>query len=273
MGDLGGKTLFVTGGSRGIGLAIALRAARDGANVAIAAKTVAPHPKLPGTIHTAVEEIEAAGGHGLACPVDVRDDAQIEAAVRQTIDRFGGIDLLVNNASAIRLSDTRNTPMRSFDLMHEVNTRGTFACARACLPFLEKAANPQVLMISPPLSLDPKWYGPHLAYTLSKMGMSMCVLGLAEELRPTGIAVNALWPRTLIATAAIRNLFGGDDALRGCRTPEIVADAAHAIFCRPARENTGQFLIDEEVLASEGVTDFSRYALAPDGNLVPDLFL
>jgi len=273
MGDLGGKTLFVTGGSRGIGLAIALRAARDGANVAIAAKTVAPHPKLPGTIHTAVEEIEAAGGHGLACPVDVRDDAQIEAAVRQTIDRFGGIDLLVNNASAIRLSDTRNTPMRSFDLMHEVNTRGTFACARACLPFLEKAANPQVLMISPPLSLDPKWYGPHLAYTLSKMGMSMCVLGLAQELRPTGIAVNALWPRTLIATAAIRNLFGGDDALRGCRTPEIVADAAHAIFCRPARENTGQFLIDEEVLASEGVTDFSRYALAPDGNLVPDLFL
>jgi len=273
MGDLGGKTLFVTGGSRGIGLAIALRAARDGANVAIAAKTVAPHPKLPGTIHTAVAEIEAAGGHGLACPVDVRDDAQIEAAVRQTIDRFGGIDLLVNNASAIRLSDTRNTPMRSFDLMHEVNTRGTFACARACLPFLEKAANPQVLMISPPLSLDPKWYGPHLAYTLSKMGMSMCVLGLAQELRPTGIAVNALWPRTLIATAAIRNLFGGDDALRGCRTPEIVADAAHAIFCRPARENTGQFLIDEEVLASEGVTDFSRYALAPDGNLVPDLFL
>src|SRR6185295_14499367 len=266
MGDLGGKTLFVTGGSRGIGLAIALRAARDGANVAIAAKTVAPHPKLPGTIHTAVEEIEAAGGHGLACPVDVRDDAQIEAAVRQTIDRFGGIDLLVNNASAIRLSDTRNTPMRSFDLMHEVNTRGTFACARACLPFLEKAANPQVLMISPPLSLDPKWYGPHLAYTLSKMGMSMCVLGLAQELRPTGIAVNALWPRTLIATAAIRNLFGGDDALRGCRTPEIVADAAHAIFSRPARENTGQFLIDEEVLASEGVTDFSRYALAPDGN-------
>jgi citronellol/citronellal dehydrogenase len=273
MGDLGGKTLFVTGASRGIGLAIALRAARDGANVAIAAKTVAPHPKLPGTIHTAVQEIEAAGGRGLACPVDVRDDAQIEAAVRQTVDRFGGIDVLVNNASAIRLSGTRDTSMRNFDLMHQVNTRGTFASVRACLPFLEKAPNPHILMLSPPPSIDPKWYGPHLAYTLSKMGMSLCVLGLAEELRSTGIAVNGLWPRTLIATAAIRNLFGGEDSIRGCRTPEIVANAAHAIFVRPARDTTGRFFIDEEVLASEGVTDFARYALVPDAPLLPDLFL
>jgi len=273
MGNLSGKTLFVTGASRGIGLAIALRAARDGANVAIAAKTVAPHPKLPGTIHTAVQEIEAAGGRGLACPVDVRDDAQIDAAIRQTVDHFGGIDVLVNNASAIRLSDTRNTSMRSFDLMHQVNTRGTFACARACLPFLEKAPNPHILMLSPPLSVDPKWYAPHFAYTLSKMGMSLCVLGLAAELQSTGVAVNALWPRTLIATAAIRNLFGGEDAIRGCRKPEIVADAAHAILCRRARDTTGHFFIDEEVLASEGVADFSRYALAPGESLLPDLFL
>ncbi len=273
MGDLGGKTLFVTGASRGIGLAIALRAARDGANVAIAAKTVAPHPKLSGTIHTAVQEIESAGGRALACPVDVRDDAQIEAAVRQTIERFGGIDVLVNNASAISLSGTRDTSMRRFDLMHQVNTRGTFACVRACLPFLEKAPNPHILMIAPPPSIDPKWYGPHLAYTLSKMGMSLCVLGLAEELRSAGIAVNGLWPRTLIATAAIRNLFGGDDAIRGCRKPEIVADAAHAIFLRRARDTTGRFFIDEEVLASEGVTDFGPYAVAPDAALLPDLFL
>jgi len=273
MSDLRGKTLFVTGASRGIGLAIALRAARDGANIAIAAKTVAPHPRLPGTIHTAVEEIEAAGGHGLACAVDIRDDAQIDAAVRQTIDRFGGIDILVNNASAISLSGTRNTAMRTFDLMHQINTRGTFACARACLPFLEKAPNPHILMLSPPASVDPKWYGAHLGYTLSKMGMSLCVLGLSEELRETGIAVNALWPRTLIATAAIRNLFGGDDAIRGCRTPDIVADAAHAILCRSARDTTGHFFIDEEVLASEGVTDFDRYAVDPAAALLPDLFL
>jgi citronellol/citronellal dehydrogenase len=273
MGDLAGKTLFVTGASRGIGLAIALRAARDGANVAIAAKTVTPHPKLPGTIHTAVQEIENAGGRGLACPVDVRDDQQIEAAVRQTIDRFGGIDVLVNNASAISLSGTRNTTMRSFDLMHQINTRGTFACVRACLPYLEKAANPHILMLSPPPSVDAKWYAPHLAYTLSKMGMSLCVLGLAEELRAAGIAVNGLWPRTLIATAAIRNLFGGEDTIRGCRKPEIVADAAHAILCRRASVTTGQFFIDDEVLASEGVTDLGQYALAPNESLLPDLFL
>jgi citronellol/citronellal dehydrogenase len=220
-----------------------------------------------------VQEIESAGGRGLACPVDVRDDEQIDAAVRQTIDRFGGIDVLVNNASAISLSGTRNTSMRSFDLMHQVNTRGTFACVRACLPFLDKAPNPHILMLCPPPSVDAKWYAPHLAYTLSKMGMSLCVLGLAEELRSAGIAVNGLWPRTLIATAAIRNLFGGDDAIRGCRKPEIVADAAHAILCRRASETTGQFFIDDEVLASEGVTDLDQYALAPNGSLLPDLFL
>jgi citronellol/citronellal dehydrogenase len=273
MGDLAGKTLFVTGASRGIGLAIALRAARDGANIAIAAKTVAPHPKLAGTIHTAVHDIEAAGGQALACAVDVRHDDQIEAAVRQTVDRFGGIDVLVNNASAISLSDTRTTSLKRFDLMHQVNTRGTFACARACLPFLDKAANPHILMLCPPPSIDARWYAPHLAYTLSKMGMSLCVLGLAEELRPAGIAVNGLWPRTLIATAAIRNLFGDEDAIRGCRKPDIVADAAHAILCRRAAETTGRFFVDEEVLASEGVTDFSRYALDPTAALLPDLFL
>ena len=273
MGDLAGKTLFVTGASRGIGLAIALRAARDGANIAIAAKTVAPHPHLAGTIHTAVQDIEAAGGQALACPVDVRDDAQIEAAVRQTVDRFGGIDILVNNASAIALSGTRTTAMKRFDLMHQVNTRGTFACARACLPFLDKAANPHILMLCPPPSLDARWYAPHLGYTLSKMGMSLCVLGLAEELRAAGIAVNGLWPRTLIATAAISNLFGGEDTIRGCRKPDIVADAAHAIFCRRAGDATGQFFIDEQVLASEGVTDFSRYAVDPTAALLPDLFL
>jgi citronellol/citronellal dehydrogenase len=273
MSDLRGKSLFVTGASRGIGLAIALRAARDGANVTVAAKTAAPHPKLPGTIHTAAAAIEAAGGRAHAVAVDLRDDAQIEAAVRETVERFGGIDVLVNNASAIDLSDTRHTAMKRFDLMHQINTRGSFACARACLPHLEKAANPHVLMLSPPPSLDPKWFAPHLAYTLSKMGMSLCVLGLAEELRVAGVAVNALWPRTLIATAAIRNLFGGDEALRGCRTPEIVADAAHAILLRPARETTGQFFVDEAVLAAEGVTDLGRYAVTPGEPLLPDLFL
>jgi citronellol/citronellal dehydrogenase len=273
MADLAGKTLFITGASRGIGLAIALRAARDGANVAIAAKTTDAHPKLPGTIHTAAAEIEAAGGRALACAVDVRDERQIEDAVARTADRFGGIDILVNNASAISLTGTRDTPMKRFDLMHQVNVRGTFACARACIPFLEKAANPHVLMLSPPLSLEARWYGTHLAYTMSKMGMSLCVLGLAEELRGAGIAVNALWPRTIIATSAIRNLLGGEDAIRGSRTPEIVADAAHAILVRASRQATGNFFIDDEVLAAAGVTDLSRYAVAPGAPLLPDLFL
>jgi citronellol/citronellal dehydrogenase len=272
-GDLRGKTLFITGASRGIGLAIALRAARDGANVTVAAKTTDAHPKLPGTIHSAAAEIEAAGGHALACAVDVRDERQIEEAVARTAERFGGIDILINNASAISLTGTRDTAMKRFDLMHQVNVRGTFASTRACLPWLEKAANPHVLMLSPPPSLDARWFAPHLAYTLSKMGMSLCVLGLAEELRGAGIAVNALWPRTIIATSAIRNLLGGDEAIRGSRTPEIVADAAHAILLRPSREATGQFLIDDEVLAAGGVTDLDRYAAAPGATLLPDLFL
>ena len=273
MGDLRGKTLFITGASRGIGLAIARRAARDGANISVAAKTTETHPRLPGTIHSAAAEIEAAGGRALACAVDVRDDAQIEAAVARTVDRFGGIDILVNNASAISLTGTRDTAMKRFDLMHQVNVRGTFACTRACLPHLEKAANPHVLTLSPPPSLDARWFAPHLAYTLSKMGMSLCVLGLAEELRDAGVAVNALWPRTIIATAAIRNLLGGEDAIRGARTPEIVADAAHAILVRPSREATGRFFIDDEVLAAAGVTDLDRYAVAPGTPLLPDLFL
>jgi citronellol/citronellal dehydrogenase len=273
MDDLRGKTLFITGASRGIGLAIALRAARDGANVTVAAKTEAPHPKLPGTIHSAVQELEAAGGRALACVVDVRDERQIQAAVTRTVETFGGIDILVNNASAISLSRTRDTPMKRFDLMHQVNTRGTFACTQACLPHLEKSANPHVLVMSPPPSLDARWFAPHLGYTLSKMGMSLCVLGLAEELRGAGIGVNALWPRTIIATAAVRNLLGGEESIRGSRTPEIVADAAHAILTRPSRQTTGRFFIDDEVLAEAGITDLSRYAVVPGAPLLPDLFL
>ena len=272
-GDLAGKTLFITGASRGIGLAIALRAARDGANVTVAAKTTQAHPKLPGTIHSAAAEIEAAGGHALACAVDVRDEAQIQDAVARTVERFGGIDVLVNNASAISLTRTRDTEMKRFDLMHQVNVRATFACTRACLPYLEKAGNPHVLVLSPPLSLEARWYAPHLAYTLTKMGMSLCVLGFAEELRANGIAVNALWPRTIIATAAIRNLLGGEEAIKGARSPAIVADAAHAILTRPSREATGQFFIDEEVLAAAGVTDLAPYAITPGAPLLPDLFL
>ncbi|HET6147954.1 MAG TPA: NAD(P)-dependent oxidoreductase [Polyangia bacterium] len=272
-GNLAGKTLFITGASRGIGLAIALRAARDGANVTVAAKTTQAHPKLPGTIHSAAAEIDAAGGHALACAVDVRDDAQIQDAVARTVERFGGIDVLVNNASAISLTGTRDTEMKRFDLMHQVNVRATFACTRACLPHLEKAANPHVLVLSPPLSLEARWFAPHLAYTLTKMGMSLCVLGFAEELRPNGIAVNALWPRTIIATAAIRNLLGGEEAIKGARSPAIVADAAHAILTRPSREATGQFFIDEEVLAAAGVTDLAPYAVVPGAPLLPDLFL
>jgi citronellol/citronellal dehydrogenase len=272
-GDLKGKTLFITGASRGIGLAIALRAARDGANVTVAAKTTQAHPKLPGTIHSAAAEIEAAGGQALACAVDVRDDAQIQAAVARTVERFGGIDILVNNASAISLTGTRDTEMKRFDLMHQVNVRATFACTRACLPHLEKAANPHVLVLSPPLSLESRWFAPHLAYTLAKMGMSLCVLGFAEELRASGIAVNALWPRTIIATAAIRNLLGGEEAIKGARSPAIVADAAHAILIRGSRDATGRFFIDDEVLAAAGVSDLARYATVAGAPLLPDLFL
>jgi citronellol/citronellal dehydrogenase len=273
MSSSAARTFFVTGASRGIGLAIALRAARDGANVTIAAKTTEPHPKLPGTIFTAAAEIEAAGGRALPCQVDVQDEQQVRAAVDRTVATFGGIDVLVCNASAISLTDTVHTPMKRFDLMHAVNTRGTFVCAQACIPHLEKSANPHILVLAPPPSLDPRWYAPHLAYSLAKFGMSLCVLGLSEELRARGIAVNGLWPRSIIATAAVKNLLGGDPMIRGARRPEIVADAAVAVLARPARATTGQFFIDEEVLRAEGATDFERYAVEPGQPLIPDLFL
>ncbi len=269
--ELKSKTLFITGASRGIGRAIALRAAREGANIVIAAKTDTPHPRLPGTIHSVAEEIEAAGGHALPLTVDIREEAQVYSAVEKAVAQFGGIDILVNNASAISLSGTLDTPMKRFDLMHQVNMRGTFLCSQACLPHLLKAENPQILMLSPPLSLNPRWYGPHLAYTLAKMGMSWCVLGLAEEFKGR-VAVNALWPKTLIATAALTMI--GSDGVdpKFCRTPEILADAAHLILTRPKTE-TGQFLLDEEVLAGAGITDLDRYAVAPGQPLLPDIFL
>ena len=272
MADLKGKTLFITGASRGIGKAIALRAAADGANVVIAAKSAEPHPKLPGTIFTAAAEVEAAGGRALPLQVDVRDDARVASAVEEAVAHFGGLDVLVNNASAINLTGTLATPMKRFDLMWGVNARATFACSQAAIPHLRRAANPHILTLSPPLDLDPQWFAPHVAYTLSKFGMSLCVLGLAEELRGDGIAVNALWPRTVIATAALAML-GGMVPPESCRKPEIVADAAHAILTRDSRTATGNFFIDDEVLAAEGVTDLDRYAVRPGARLLPDLFL
>jgi citronellol/citronellal dehydrogenase len=271
--SLRGKTLFITGASRGIGLAIGLRAARDGANVAIAAKTAEPHPKLAGTVFTAAAEIDAAGGKGLALVCDIRFEDQIAAAVGKTVETFGGIDILVNNASAISLTSTEQTPMKRYDLMHQINTRGTFACSQAAIPHLRRAANPHILNISPPLQMEERWFAPHVAYTMAKFGMSMCVLGMAGELRSAGIAVNALWPRTTIATAAIKNLLGGDAAMRGSRKPEIMADAAYAIFNKPSRELTGRFLIDDEVLAGEGKTDLTEYAVDPTAPLLPDFFV
>lgn len=273
MNDLRGKTLFITGASRGIGKAIALRAARDGANVVVAAKTAEPHPKLPGTIYTAAEEIEAAGGKALPLIVDVRSEDQIQSAVEQAVKTFGGIDILVNNASAISLTGTLSTPMKRFDLMHQVNTRGTFACSQACIPYLAKAENPHILNISPPLSMQARWFGPHVAYTMAKYGMSMCVLGMAEELKSEKIGVNALWPRTMIATAAVINLLGGEESARHSRKPEIMADAAHVILTRSSRECTGNFFIDDNVLASVGITDLSGYAMVPGEQLMTDLFL
>ena len=272
MADLKGKTLFITGGSRGIGKAIALRAAADGANVAIVAKTAEPHPKLPGTIHSAAAEIAAAGGAALPLQVDIRDEEQIAAAVEKTVARFGGIDVLVNNASAISLTGTLEIPMKRFDLLWSVNARGTFACSQACIPHLRKSANPHVLTLSPPLNLDPGWFKRNTAYTISKYGMSLCVLGMAAEFRADGIAVNALWPRTVIATAALAML-GGLTPPESCRRPEIVADAAHAILTRDSRCCTGNFYIDEDVLKEAGVTDFAHYAVAPGQPLYPDLFL
>jgi citronellol/citronellal dehydrogenase len=277
-GTLKGKTLFITGASRGIGLAIGLRAARDGANVVIAAKTAEPNPKLPGTIYSAKEEIEKAGGKALACVVDVRMEEQVRAAVDEAVKTFGGIDILVNNASAISLTGTVDTPMKRYDLMHGINTRGTFLCSQACIPHLAKSSNGHILNISPPLlaTLQPKWFGPHVAYTMAKYGMSLCVLGMAEELKPQKIAVNALWPRTVIATAAVQNLLGGDETVKGSRKPDIMGDAAYAILTRRSPEFTGNFCIDEDVLRAAGTTDFSHYATTPgmkDEDLFPDFFL
>jgi citronellol/citronellal dehydrogenase len=274
---LAGKTLFVTGGSRGIGLAIGLRAARDGANVAIAAKTTSPHPKLPGTIFTAAEAIERAGGRALAVECDIRDEDAVRGAVDRTVTAFGGLDILVNNASAISLTGTLATPMKRFDLMMGVDVRGTFLCSQACLPHLLRSAqagrNPHILTLSPPLDMDAKWFAPHVAYTIAKYGMSMCVLGMAEEFRGTGIGVNALWPRSVIATSAIAMIPGASEQVDGMRKPEIVADAAHAILVRDAKATTGRFFIDEEALAEAGVTDLSTYAVKPGTPLLPDLFL
>lgn len=272
MPDLKDKTLFISGASRGIGLAIALRAAADGANVAIAAKTDKPHPKLPGTTHSAAEQIEAAGGQALPIVCDIRDEAQIEAAVKQTADHFGGIDICVNNASAISLTGTLDTPAKRYDLMHQVNGRGTYLVSRACIPYLKQAANPHVLMLSPPLDLQPKWFGPHVAYSMAKYNMSLCVLGMAAEFADDGIAFNALWPRTGIATAAI-DLIGGEELRNHCRTPAIMADAAHVMLTKPAREFTGQFCMDDRILADTGVTDFSAYAVDPSQELWPDFFV
>ena len=271
MASLDGKTLFITGATRGIGHAIGLRAARDGANIVIAAKSVEPHPKLPGTIFTAAADMEAAGGQALAVQCDIRDEAQILAAVDQTLDKFGGIDICINNASAISLTDTLNTPMKRYDLMHGINARGTFATTQACLPHLQKAENPHVLTLASPINLDPKWFAGHTAYTMAKYGMSMCVLGHAAEFRQYGIGVNGLWPATLIATAALQ-MIPGIDPGQG-RKPEIMADAAHAVLTRDAKTCTGNFFIDEEVLAEEGVTDLDQYAVDPSKTLVPDIFL
>lgn len=272
MADLKNKTLFISGASRGIGLAIAIRAAADGAKVAIAAKTDTPHPKLPGTVHTAAEQIEAAGGKALAIVCDIRDEDQVEAAVKQTAEKFGGIDICVNNASAISLTPTLDTPMKRYDLMNQINARGTYLVSQKCIPYLKKAENPHVLNLSPPLDMKPKWFGPHVAYSIAKYGMSLCVLGMAEEFADDGIAFNALWPRTPIATAAI-DLIGGEKMRQHSRTPEIMADAAHIILTRNSRDFTGQFCMDDVVLYENGVTDFDQYAVDSSVELYTDFFV
>jgi citronellol/citronellal dehydrogenase len=272
MTTLKGKTLFITGASRGIGKAIALRAAQDGARIAIAAKTAEPHPKLPGTVYTAADEIKAAGGEALPLVVDIRSEGQVADAVTRTIEKFGGIDICINNASAISLTSTLETPMKKFDLMFSVNVRGTYCTSQACLPHLLRAENPHILNLAPPLSMSAKWFRNHVAYTMAKYGMSMCVLGMSEEFREQGVAVNALWPKTAISTAAMEML-GGKAVLEACRTPEIMADAAYAILTGSSREQTGQFFIDEDVLRSRGVKDFSRYAVKPGADLMPDFFV
>jgi len=273
MSTLRGKTLFITGGSRGIGLAIALRAARDGANIVIAAKTTVPQPKLDGTIFTAADQIREAGGHALPVACDIRDEAQVAAAIDQTVRTFGGIDICINNASAIGLSPVQATEMKRFDLMMAINARGTFMVSKYCIPHLKKADNPHILMLSPPLDMAAKWFAPFTAYTMAKYGMSMCVLGLAGELKSDGIAVNALWPRTTIATAAVGNLLGGEAMMRASRKPQIVADAAHIILTKSAQAFSGQFCIDDTLLAAHGVTDFESYRIDPSVPLMPDFFV
>jgi citronellol/citronellal dehydrogenase len=273
MAGLAGKTLFITGASRGIGLAIALRAARDGANIAIAAKTAEPHPKLSGTIFTAAQEIEAAGGKALPLIVDVREEAQVAEALARTAETFGGVDIVVNNASAIALGNSQQTDMKRFDLMQQVNARGSYMTTKLAVPYLSRSANPHVLMLAPPLDMKEKWFAPHVAYSMAKFGMSLAVLGLAGELRPLGVAVNALWPRTTIATAAVNNLLGGEKLMRASRKPEIMADAAYALFLKPSREFTGHFLIDDVFLSENGVTDFDVYRADPTSPLAPDFFV
>jgi citronellol/citronellal dehydrogenase len=271
--SLEGKTLFISGASRGVGLAIAIRAARDGANVALIAKTAEPHPKLEGTVYTAAEQIQQAGGRALPVVGDIRDEAQVAQAVAQTVERFGGIDVCVNNASAINLSGTEALQMKRYDLMQAVNTRGTFVVSRTCIPHLKRSANPHILTLSPPISLEPRWLGPHIGYTIAKYGMTLCALGFAAEFREDGIASNALWPRTLIATAAVQNLLGGDEAMARARKPDLYADAAYAVITRPSRDCTGNAFLCEDVLAEEGVTDFGRYAYRPGAEPQVDLYV
>jgi citronellol/citronellal dehydrogenase len=271
MPTLKGKTVFISGASRGIGREIALKFAADGANVVVTGKTADPHPKLKGTIHDTAQEVERAGGKALAIQLDIRDEAAVETAVRRTVEQFGGVDVLVNNASAISITGTMATPAKRFDLMHQINARGTYVCSQACIPHLSKSQNPHILTLSPPLNLDAKWFKNHLAYTMAKYGMSMCTLGLAAELKPHGIAVNSLWPRTTIATAAVETFF--PQAYAVSRKPSIVADAAHAIVTSDSRKTSGNFFLDEDILRTQGVTDFSRYAITPGAQLAPDLFL
>ena len=271
--SLEGKTLFISGASRGVGLAIAMRAARDGANVALIAKTAGPHPKLEGTVYTAAEQIQQAGGRALPVVGDIRDEARVAQAVAQTVERFGGIDVCVNNASAIDLSGTEALQIKRYDLMQAVNTRGTFVVSRACIPHLKRSANPHILTLSPPISLEPRWLGPHIGYTIAKYGMTLCALGFAAEFREDGIASNALWPRTLIATAAVQNLLGGDAAMARARKPGLYADAAYAVITRPSRDCSGNAFLCEDVLAEEGVTDFDRYAYLPGAEPQVDLYV
>ncbi len=267
------KTVFITGASRGIGKAIGLKLASKGANIVVTGKSVEPHPKLEGTIFTSSQEMKDAGGDGLAIAMDVRDEAQVSAAIEQAAEHFGGIDILINNASAINLSDTQHLEMKRFDLMHQVNVRGTYMASKFAIPYLKEAENPHILNLSPPLNFEPKWFGPHLGYSIAKYGMSLCVLGLAEELKPLGIGVNALWPKTVIATAAVRNLLGGEEVVKRSRIPQIVSDAAFEILSKPSKETSGNYFIDEEVLRESGVTDFSHYNEVAGNELLPDFFI